>query len=83
MLRKFVLTAAAAGALGFAALTAAPAGAATINSATALLNSQIETDVTTAQHWRWRSSRWWGPRRFIPRGCIWVHTRPWSRWRCR
>jgi hypothetical protein len=75
MLRKFVLTAAAAGMLGFAALVSAPAGAATINSATTILNSQIETDVTTVQHWRWGSRRY--------RRCVWVHTRTWSRWRCR
>ncbi len=81
MLKKFVLTAVAAGAIGFTAFATAPAQAGTL-AATGLIAPQIETDVTQVQHWRWGSRRWrqraWGPRR-----CIMVHTRSWSRWRCR
>jgi len=84
MLRKFVLTAAAAGAIGLAAFATAPAQAATL-ATTGLIAPQVETDITQVQHWRWRSRRhWrWGSREFRPRRCIMVHTRPWSRWRCR
>jgi hypothetical protein len=77
MLRKFILTAAAAGAIGFVAFATAPAQAGTL-ATTGLIAPQIETGITQVQHWRWRSRRSWGPRR-----CIMVHTRGWSRWRCR
>ena len=70
MLRKFILTAAAAGAIGFAAFTPAQAGA--LHSTTGLIAAQPEATVQQVQHWRWGS-----------RGCVMVHTRPWSRWRCR
>ena len=76
MLRKFVLTAAAAGAISLAAFTTAPAQAGTL-ATTGLIAPQIETDVTQVQHWRRGSRRQWSPRR-----CIMVHTRSWSRWRC-
>jgi len=86
MLRKFVLTAAAAGAIGLAAFATAPAQAGTL-ATTGLIAPQIETDITQVQHWRWGSRRnrhWrWGSRDFRPRRCIMVHTRSWSRWRCR
>jgi hypothetical protein len=64
MLKKFVLTAAAAGAIGFAAFTTAPAQAGPL-ATTGLIAPQIETDVTQVQHWRWgsRRSHWrWGSR---------------------
>ena len=76
MLRKFVLTAAAAGAIGFVAFATAPAQAGTL-ATTGLIAPQIETDTTLVQHRRWGSRRTWRPRR-----CIMVHTRSWSRWRC-
>jgi len=84
MLRKFVLTAAAAGAIGLAAFATAPAQAGTL-ATTGLIAPQIETDITQVQHWRWGSRRHsrWGSRDFRPRRCIMVHTRSWSRWRCR
>ena len=82
MLRKFVLTAAAAGAIGLAAFATAPAQAATL-ATTGLIAPQIETDITQVQHWRWGSRRNWNRRIWRPRRCIMVHTRSWSRWRCR
>jgi hypothetical protein len=93
-MRKIILAAAAIGALGFAAFASVPAQAGALHSTTGLVAPQIETDVTTVQHWRWGSRRhwrWgsWGPRphwrwgSWGPRPCIWVHTRSWSRWRCR
>ena len=82
MLRKFVLTAAAAGAIGLAAFATAPAQAGTL-ATTGLIAPQIETDVTQVQHLRWRSRNTWRPRQWRPRRCIMVHTRSWSRWRCR
>ncbi len=78
-MRKFVLTAAALGALALAAI---PATAAPVSTSTALIGVQLETDVATVQHWRWGSRRY-RPRIFAPRRCIMVHTRSWSRWRCR
>ena len=83
MLRKFVLTAAAAGAIGLAAFATVPAQAGPL-ATTGLIAPQIETDITQVQHWRWGSRRgrhWrWGSAG--PRRCIMVHTRSWSRWRC-
>ena len=64
MLKKFVLTATAAGVIGFAAFTTAPAQAGPL-ATTGLIAPQIETDVTQVQHWRWgsRRSHWrWGSR---------------------
>ena len=78
MLRKFILTAAAAGAIGFAAFTPAQAGA--LHSTTGLIAAQPEATVQQVQHWRWGSRRHW---RWGSRGCVNVHTRSWSRWRCR
>lgn len=61
MLRKFVLTAAAAGVIGLAAFTTAPAQAGPL-ATTGLIAPQIETDVTLVQHWRWGSRRSWRQR---------------------
>jgi len=83
-MKKAILTAAAIGTLGFVAFATAPAQAGALHSTTGLVAPQIETTITDVQHWRWRSRRghWrWGS--FRPRGCLWVHTRSWSRWRCR
>lgn len=60
MLRKFVLTAAAAGAIGFAAFTPVQAGA--LHSTTGLITTPDAT-VQQVQHWRWgsRNRHWrWG-----------------------
>ena len=81
MLRKFVLTAAAAGAIGFAAFTPAQAGA--LHSTTGLIAAQPEATVQQVQHWRWGSRRHWRWGSSGPRRCVMVHTRSWSRWRCR
>jgi hypothetical protein len=81
MLRKFILTAAAAGTIGLVAFATAPAQAGTLGT-TGLIAPQIETDVTQVQHWRWGSRRY-RPRIWAPRRCIMVHTRSWTRWRCR
>ena len=82
MLRKFVLTAAAAGAIGLAAFATVPAQASPL-ATTGLIAPQIETDVAQVQHWRWGSRRNWRQRTWGPRRCINVHTRSWTRWRCR
>ena len=81
MLRKFVLTTATAGVIGLAAFATTPAQAGTL-ATTGLFAPQIETDITQVQHRRWGSRRY-RPRIFAPRRCIMVHTRSWSRWRCR
>jgi hypothetical protein len=85
MWRKIALAMTAAGAIGIAASSPAPVIAGTLQVAPMHGIAEPASSVELIHHRRWRHRHWrWGSWGWgWGRPCVWVHTRPWSRWRCR